>query len=324
MFRVEELGEDVPRLHDAARHALRRDVLRARARAPAGRAARRAAREHGDELREYVAARRREAARGARGERGEGRRLHRPLRDQPGQRRADPDLGRRLRADGLRHRRDHGRAGARRARLRVRRALRARDRPVVAPEGGELPRARRTSRTRRTRCSSTPAQFTGLPTPEAKEAIVAWLAEQGLGEATIGYRLRDWLISRQRYWGCPIPIVHCTRAAIVPVPDDQLPVVLPDDRRTTRRGAARRSRRPRTGSTSTCPTCGGPARRETDTMDTFVDSSWYFLRYTDPHERPRRRSTARSSTTGCRSTSTSAASSTRCCTCSTRASSRRC
>jgi leucyl-tRNA synthetase len=124
--------------------------------------------------------------------------------------------------------------------------------------------------------------FSGLPSPEAKEMIVAWLAERGLGEATIGYRLRDWLLSRQRYWGCPIPIVHCERCGEVPVPDDQLPVLLPDVEDYLPKG-----RSPLAAAedwvATTCPRCGGPARRETDTMDTFVDSSWYFIRYTDPH-----------------------------------------
>jgi leucyl-tRNA synthetase len=123
-------------------------------------------------------------------------------------------------------------------------------------------------------------EFTGLPAPKGKQAITAWLAERELGEATIGYRLRDWLLSRQRYWGCPIPIVHCDACGIVAVPDDQLPVVLPEIEDYTPKG-----RSPLAAAedwvATTCPSCGGPARRETDTMDTFVDSSWYFLRYAD-------------------------------------------
>ena len=123
-------------------------------------------------------------------------------------------------------------------------------------------------------------EFTGLSAPEGKRAITAWLEERGLGEATIGYRLRDWLLSRQRYWGCPIPIIHCDACGTVPVPDDELPVVLPEIDDYLPKG-----RSPLAAAedwvATTCPSCGGPARRETDTMDTFVDSSWYFLRYAD-------------------------------------------
>jgi leucyl-tRNA synthetase len=121
----------------------------------------------------------------------------------------------------------------------------------------------------------------GLTVDEAKTRVAEWLAERDLGELTVGYRLRDWLISRQRYWGAPIPVIHCPVDGVVPVPDDQLPVVLPHVDDYAPKGQSPIASVAEYVET-TCPKCGGPARRETDTMDTFVDSSWYFLRYTDP------------------------------------------
>jgi len=125
-------------------------------------------------------------------------------------------------------------------------------------------------------------EFDGLDWREAIDAIVAWLDERGLGKAAINYRMHDWSFSRQRYWGCPIPIVYCEDHGVVPVPLDQLPVLLPDVEDYRPKG------KPPLASNldfinTTCPVCGGPAKREADTMDTFVDSSWYFIRYTDPH-----------------------------------------
>ncbi|WP_447975403.1 leucine--tRNA ligase [Nitrospira sp. Kam-Ns4a] len=124
-------------------------------------------------------------------------------------------------------------------------------------------------------------RFDGLSVPEAKERIADFIEAQGLGRRAVNYRLRDWGVSRQRYWGTPIPIVYCDACGVVPVPEQDLPVTLPADVPFTGKGASPLAQTERFVRTP-CPACGRPARRETDTMDTFVDSSWYFLRYCSP------------------------------------------
>ncbi len=123
-------------------------------------------------------------------------------------------------------------------------------------------------------------EFNTLGCEEAQHKMAAFAEEHGFGKKTVTYRLKDWGVSRQRYWGTPIPMLYCDKDGIVPVPDDQLPVILPEQIAITQQGGSPLARVPEFVNT-TCPKCGGPARRETDTMDTFVDSSWYFYRYAD-------------------------------------------
>ncbi|MDP2319694.1 MAG: leucine--tRNA ligase [Acidobacteriota bacterium] len=125
-------------------------------------------------------------------------------------------------------------------------------------------------------------QYSGMPAADAMKAITAEAEERGIGEGTVQFRLKDWGISRQRYWGTPIPMIHCPFCGVVPVPDDQLPVTLPAIAEFTGRGDSPLASVPDFVHVP-CPKCGRPAKRETDTMDTFVDSSWYFYRFADAH-----------------------------------------
>ena len=124
------------------------------------------------------------------------------------------------------------------------------------------------------------AQFSGLPSREAIERMSAHAEAEGFGKAAVTFRLRDWGVSRQRYWGTPIPAISCPTCGLVPVPDEDLPVLLPDNVALTGTGESP-LRTVAEFLNVDCPKCGGRAERESDTMDTFVDSSWYFYRYTD-------------------------------------------
>lgn len=124
-------------------------------------------------------------------------------------------------------------------------------------------------------------KFDGMNNREAIEKVIEWVEEEGIGKATVNYRLRDWLISRQRYWGTPIPMIHCDHCGWVPEKEENLPVLLPTDIEFTGKGESPIATS-KTFVDTVCPVCGAPAKREIDTMDTFLDSSWYFLRYCDP------------------------------------------
>ncbi|HSJ50659.1 MAG TPA: leucine--tRNA ligase [Actinomycetota bacterium] len=154
-------------------------------------------------------------------------------------------------------------------------------RVVIQPEGRERDDASMTEAYDHDGVMVNSGPFDGEPSPESIAKVTAWLEREGRGRATVTYRLRDWLISRQRYWGAPIPIVHCERCGEVAVPDDQLPVLLPDDVDFQPGGESPLARHP-TWKKVTCPSCGRDAERDTDTMDTFVDSSWYYFRYCSP------------------------------------------
>lgn len=151
---------------------------------------------------------------------------------------------------------------------------------VVMPEGKELRVEDMTEASKENGIMVNSGQFDGMKNEDAKKAIVDYLAEKGMGEMKVNFRLRDWLISRQRFWGAPIPIIYCDHCGTVPVPEEQLPVMLPHDVDFKPTGESPLKYMKEFVNT-TCPICGRPARRETDTMDTFVCSSWYYLRYTD-------------------------------------------
>jgi leucyl-tRNA synthetase len=155
-------------------------------------------------------------------------------------------------------------------------------RPVVAPDGQQDPDIEAgafTAHTDDERLINS-GEFTGMDAVAGGDAIVAWLDGEGVGHASVNFRLRDWLLSRQRYWGCPIPVIYCEQCGLVPVPEEDLPVLLPDVQDYQPRGRSPLATAEDWVAVK-CPSCGGKGRRETDTMDTFVDSSWYFLRYCD-------------------------------------------
>ena len=155
--------------------------------------------------------------------------------------------------------------------------------PVVKPQDGDAPvqgEMREPSSNDGILINS--RTYDGLASDAARRAITEDAEERGIGQGTVQFRLKDWGISRQRYWGTPIPMIHCPVDGIVPVPDDQLPVELPKVTEFTGRGDSPLAAVPEFVNVK-CPVCGGPARRETDTMDTFVDSSWYFYRFADAH-----------------------------------------
>ncbi|MBF8300776.1 MAG: leuS [Acidobacteria bacterium] len=154
-------------------------------------------------------------------------------------------------------------------------------RAVVTPDGGPVQPDGMTEAAEAYGTLVDSGEYSGLPSADAQKRMIAAAKERGIGEGTVQYRLKDWGISRQRYWGTPIPMIHCEKDGIVPVPDDQLPVELPAIAHFSGRGDSPLAQVPEFVHVR-CPACGGPARRETDTMDTFVDSSWYFYRFADP------------------------------------------
>lgn len=168
---------------------------------------------------------------------------------------------------------------------------------VIQPEGEALNPAAMTEAYVEPGLLVNSDKFDGTPSQDAKSAIIAHLEANSLGCKTINYKLRDWLVSRQRFWGTPIPIIYCDDCGAVPVPEDQLPVILPHDAEFT--GSGNPLAKSESFIKADCPKCGKAGRRETDTMDTFVDSSWYFLRYCDP-KNDKEAFSKNPSTSGCR------------------------
>ena len=156
-------------------------------------------------------------------------------------------------------------------------------RVVIQPQGQTLKPEEMTEAYVEDGVMAASGPFSGLPSAEGRERIANYLEEKGWGKKDIRYRLRDWGISRQRYWGAPIPILYCDSCGMLPVPESELPVILPRDVEFSGEGGSPLAKLPEFFLT-TCPKCGGPAERETDTMDTFVESSWYFARYASPDE----------------------------------------
>jgi len=156
-------------------------------------------------------------------------------------------------------------------------------RPVIRPADGELAtEPGMTAAFCEYGVVENSGQWSGLPSEDARRQMAAYAEAENFGKSAITYRIKDWGISRQRYWGTPIPVIHCPKCGVVPVPDDQLPVVLPEHIEITGTGRSPLENVPEFVNVQ-CPKCGGAAKRETDTMDTFIDSSWYFYRYCDPH-----------------------------------------
>ena len=156
-------------------------------------------------------------------------------------------------------------------------------RVVVQPDGERLSVERMNQAFEGVGVMANSGEFDGMKSDDGIKAINKFLEDKKIGKFAVNYRLRDWLISRQRYWGNPIPIIYCDNCGIVPVPEEDLPVILPEDVKIEARGGSPLANHEAFIKTH-CPNCGGPARRETDTMDTFTDSSWYFFRYTSPRE----------------------------------------